>query len=331
MSIVFYFLGMSLALFVIVDLIWTTFWVDGGSGPLSDSLTTLAWKLIKKINHKRLYNLAGPIILTLTLFSWFFLLWVGVTLFFAGNPEAIVNNTTNQTASWTELIYYSGFTLFTLGIGDFTPQTAISQITTSLVAGMGMMLLTFGASYVISVVSAVVEKRAFARSVSGLGATSTELLLNIWNGQDFFEFDLILARIDNQITKLTQQNQAFPLLQYYHSENPEKTSAVNIAILDEALTILEHGVKNKEIMNQTLIKAARSTIENYTDTVLEGYGSQVEEIKEIPSIPNLSNLFKTSIPLTTQENFAKEIKKLDNRRNNLLKNIVVDNHKWPSN
>lgn len=331
MSLVFYIVGASLILFVIIDLIWTTFWVDGGAGPLSDTLTTFVWKVIKKIDNKTVYNLAGPIILAMTLFNWFFLLWSGVTLFFAGDPSSIVNNTTNQTAAWTDLIYYSGFTLFTLGIGDFIPQSGFFQIVTALVSGMGMMLLTFGASYVISVVSAVVEKRSFARSVSGLGHTSIELLENVWNGKDFSQIDLILSNVNSQITKSTQQNQAFPLLQYYHSENPQKAAAVNIAILDEALTILRYGVDDKSIINLTLVKATQSSIEIYIETMLQGYGNQVEDIEEIPPEIDLSPFKETSIEMKNHKEFTAKIRELSDRRNNLFTIIKIDNHKWPNN
>lgn len=330
MSILFYILGFSLTSFVIIDLIWTTFWVDGGAGPLSDTLTTSVWQLIKKIDNKLFYNLTGPITLALTLLSWFLFLWIGVALFFAGDPGSIVNTTTNQTATWTDLIYYSGFTLFTLGIGDFTPQSAFFKIVTALVSGMGMMLLTFGASYIISVVSAVVEKRSFARSVSGLGATSTELLKNIWDGKDFHQFDLILSSLNDQITKLTQQNQAFPLVQYYHSENPRKASAVNTAILDEALTILRYGVADKSTVNLTLVKATQSSIQTYSETAIQGYGNQVDSIEEIPPEIDLSSFKEIPIEMKDPKEFTTDINELSDRRNNLFTIIKIDNHEWPN-
>lgn len=56
MSYLYYTLGLGLTLFTIIDLIWTTLWVDGGAGPLSDRLTAFTWKLIKRIDNKVLYN-----------------------------------------------------------------------------------------------------------------------------------------------------------------------------------------------------------------------------------------------------------------------------------
>lgn len=174
MEVLYYVLGTGLILFVIVDLLWTTLWVDGGSGWFTDRLTTSIWKLIRRVDKKIFYNLAGPIILALTLFSWVLLLWIGATLIFSGNPEAIVNTSTNQSINGLEVAYYSGFTLFTLGIGDYTAQTLFFKIATIFISGIGMLLLTFSASYIISVVGAVVSKRSLARSIMGIGENSTQ-------------------------------------------------------------------------------------------------------------------------------------------------------------
>ena len=219
MSYVFYFLGIAITLYTLLDIIWTTLWVDGGAGWLTDNVTTGIWKLILKTKNTRLMNISGPLILTIILFTWFFLLWFGATVFFAGDLGAIIHSSTNQSISWYQLPYYSGFVVFTLGIGDFTPQTILFQIATALFSGVGMLMLTFGASYILSIVSAVVEKRTFARNIMGIGENSIEFIKTAWNGKDFHQLDDFLPDINSQITQYSQQLQAFPLLQYYHSEN----------------------------------------------------------------------------------------------------------------
>lgn len=330
MSIIYYFLGFSLTLFVIVDLIWTALWVDGGAGPLSDRLTSSTWKLLKKLNNKFLLNISGPLILSLTLLTWLLLIWAGVSLFFAGNPDSIINTTTNGSISWYERIYFSGFTLFTLGLGDYSPQPGFFQIVTALSSGIGMLLLTLGASYIISVISAVVQKRTLSRSISGLGDNSIELLKKAWNGKDFHQFDLLLSGINSQITQLTLQQQAFPLLQFYHSEDVEKTTAVAIGILDEALSILHFGLNDKSVVNSTLVDATRSSISTYLKTTEDGYGSEVDDIESIPPAPDLSLFKDTTIPLINQKSFSKELESISTRRNKLLTLIKVDNHEWPN-
>lgn len=331
MSIIYYILGFGLTLLVTVDLIWTTLWIDGGAGPLSDNLTSLLWKILRKINNKLLLNISGPLILIAILLSWFLIVWLGVTLIFAANPESIVNPSTGDPVSWIERIYFSGFTIFTLGIGDYTPQSGFFQLVTAFSSGLGMMVLTLSVSYVISVVDAVVQKRSFSRSISGLGRNSIELINKVWNGQDFHQFDLILSTVNTQITELTQQNQAFPLLQYYHSESVEKTSAVNIIVLDEALSLLRYGVKQDDpIMHTALIEATQSSIQTYLDTVIEGYGNEAKKIEDVPPVMNLSLIKDSELPLTVESDYYKKMEDLSDRRNKLLSIARGDNHEWPN-
>ena len=330
MSYILYLLGAIVILLTMLDIIWTTLWVDGGAGWFTDRLTTTVWKWILKTNNKFLLNISGALILTLTLFGWFFLLWLGATIFFAGDLNAIVNTSTNEAITWYQLPYFSGFTLFTLGIGDFTPQTTFLQIATALTSGIGMLLITFGASYILSIVSAVVEKRTFARNIMGIGENSTQFLLDAWNGEDFHQLDDILSDLNSQITQLTQQIQAFPLLQYYHSENKEKTTTVAMAVLYEAVGVLRFGVKDKKLINTILIRATQKSIHNFVETSINGYGDLLVDFEEVPSKIDLSNLSQTNIPLTSQAEYSEEMKQFENHRKDLLKIIKIDNHDWPN-
>lgn len=330
MSYILYILGAGITLYTMIDIIWTTLWVDGGAGWFTDRLTTTVWKWILRTKNEFLLNISGALILTLTLFSWFFLLWLGVTIFFAGDLDAIVNTSSNETITLSQLPYFSGFTLFTLGIGDFTPQTTFFQIATALTSGIGMLLLTFGASYVISIVSAVVEKRTFARNIMGIGEDSTKFIIDAWNGEDFHQLDDIFSDLNSQITQLTQQIQAFPLLQYYHSENKEKTTTIAMAVLYEAIGVLRFGVKDKKLINTTLMRAAQKSIHNFVHTSISGYGDIYEDFDEVPPIIDLSDLTQTDIPLTSQAEYSDKMKQFEDHRKDLLKIIKMDNHEWPN-
>ncbi len=330
MSYVFYILGIAITLYTLLDIIWTTLWVDGGAGWLTDRITTGIWRGLLKADSTFLKNISGPLILTVILFTWFFLLWLGATVFFAGDLSAIVNSSSNESISWYQLPYYSGFVVFTLGIGDFTPQTTLFQIATALFSGIGMLMLTFGASYILSIVSAVVEKRTFARNITGIGENSEEFLTTVWNGEDFHQLDDMLADINSQITQYTQQIQAFPLLQYYHSEDIEKTSTVAMAVVYEAALVLRYGIKEEGLVNTTLVQATIKSIHNFIDTSIEGYGNLFEDFEETPPKPNLRNLSHTSMPLISEKEYLNNIERYEDKRNQLLRILKIDHHEWPN-
>jgi hypothetical protein len=53
MNVLFLLLGALLLVFAIVDLLWTTLWVDGGSGPISGRLSTGLWAGLRRVAGQR--------------------------------------------------------------------------------------------------------------------------------------------------------------------------------------------------------------------------------------------------------------------------------------
>lgn len=147
---------------------------------------------------------------------------------------------------------------------------------------------------------------------------------------DFYQLDLILTDLNSKITQLTQQTQAFPLLQYYHNEDKEKASAVAIAVLDEALTLLQYCLKDKSIINMTLVKATQSSVATYLNTAIARYGEQVKSVTEIPPPLDLTALKEANIPLVSQNKYSKNIEHIERRRNQISTIITIDHHKWPN-
>lgn len=161
--------GISLVALAIIDFIWTTLWVDGGAGPLTNRLSSAYWTLHKTISNGRpkLLSLGGPFVLILTLSMWIFLLWTGWTLIFASTSD-IVDTKDGGPMSWIENAYYAGYLIFTLGNGEFAPDDGIWQIIAILATGTGMLFITFGVTYLLQVLSAVTDKRSLASSISGI-------------------------------------------------------------------------------------------------------------------------------------------------------------------
>ncbi len=127
-------IGTILLLLATVDLLWTTLWVDGGSGPLSARLTTGLWRGIRKASgiHSRTLSLAGPVVMVATLLAWVVLLWAGWTLLFAGGDTALLGTRDREPATWAGRIYYVAYSMFTMGNGDYSPQGGWWQIATAL-------------------------------------------------------------------------------------------------------------------------------------------------------------------------------------------------------
>lgn len=330
MSVLYYVSGAAFILLAVTDLIWTTLWVDGGAGPVSRRLAKGTWRLVKWASkgNTHFFSVVGPLILVMTIATWAALMWVGLTLFFTGDPQSIIQTTFTGPIQWYERFYFTGFTLFTLGVGDYSPQPGFWQVVTAFSSGMGIMLLTLGASYIISVVGAVVNKRAFARTVTGLGLTSSDIVKLAWDGEDLHQLDLILMNLSSKITELCQQHQAYPLLYFYHSQKMVESSVVAVALLDETLSVIEWGVADVTLYNTVLVKGARSSIGSYLETLTSAF---IEEAHTEPIEPDIHAVKSTGIPFVSEEVFKGRLAQAAPRRRKLLGAVQADCHSWPSN
>ena len=321
-------LGILLLLLTILDFAWTTLWPDGGAGPVTKRVSLLLWIGIRWISKDRaaIISMAGPIILLATLLSWILLFWTGWTLLFAGDFTSIIDTNDTNPVSWVERWYVTGYLLFTLGVGDYIMKEGLWQILAILTAASGLVFITLGVTYILSVLDAVTQKRAFAQSVRGIGDNVTEIVGNSWNGRDFHDIDLLLNSFASQLSTLTSQHNAYPILHYYHSSKRDEELSVAVATLDEALTVFKYGMKEGHGPNKLLLHETRSTIESYIKTLRTGYVSPAELS---PPIPDLDSMREKGLPAVPTDEFLDSMQDLSERRRALLGSLRDNGRSWP--
>ena len=319
--------GAVLVVAAIVDVLWTALWVDGGSGPLSARLSSWIWWMMRRLGGRRsrLMSLGGPMIVAATLVLWVGLLWAGWTLLFAADTDAIVNPQTQQTPSWPGRIYFVAYAMFTMGNGDFSPTSGFWQIATSLTTASGMLFVTMAVSYVLSVLGAVAQKRAFATSVTGLGTNSADLVRQGWDGNDLHRLDLPLHGLASQISLLADQHRAYPILHYYHSEQSRKASGVAVAVLDDALTMIRLAIPQERRPNMAIVESARSSIGEYLSTLRSAF---IQPADDAPPAPDLTDLSDAGVTDVDRERFDNDLAQLADRRRLLLGMVLADGWPW---
>lgn len=321
-------LGILLLAFCILDFAWTTLWPDGGAGPITKRVSLLLWLLLSWLSRGSsiFISKAGPIILIATLMVWVALFWMGWTLLFALDPNSLIDTNDNNPISWTERWYVSGYLLFTLGVGDYVMKEGFWQILGALTAASGLVFITLGVTYILSVLDAVTQKRAFADSVRGIGENVTEILSNSWNGKDFHDIDLLLNSFSGQLSTLTSQHNAYPILHYYHSSKRDEELAVAVATLDEALTVFKYGIQEGYGPNQLLVRENRSTIESFLKTLRNSYISPAETA---PPPPDLDTMRELGVPVISTDVFLDSLEQLADRRKALLGSLRDNSRNWP--
>ena len=328
MTVLYLALGAFLLALAIVDIIWTTLWVDGGSGPLSSRLTTLLWRGLRKLGGRRsrTLSLAGPLILIVTLFAWVLLLWAGWVFLFAGDAGSLIDSRDQEPITWPGRIWYVAFTMFTVGNGDFYPRDGFWQVASGVTAASGMTFVTLGVSYVLSVLGAVSAKRSFASSVTGLGRRGEEVVEAGWDGESLHPLDLLLSTLASELGVLAEQHKSYPILHYYHSEEAEDAPAVAVAVLDEALTLVRFGVPEGVRPAPALLKGARASVGSYLETLNSAF---IEPADHAPPSPDFGRLRAAGVPTVSEETFADALADLQDRRRKLLGMINADAWEWP--
>ncbi|WP_126172407.1 ion channel [Altericroceibacterium xinjiangense] len=321
-------LGIALLVLVAVDALWTALWVDGGAGPLSSRMSTWLWHSLLGLvgsRHHRGLSLFGPFFLVFGLLTWIGLLWAGWVFVFAGEPSSLQHSSDKSSADWAGRIYFVGYMMFTAGNGDYKPQGDVWQLVSAATNASGMILVTLALTYLISVLSAVVAKRALASDIAGLGSSSQDLLLTGWNGKDFRSLDFSLSALGSSLSALSQQYESYPILQYYHAARAAKSPIVAVAKLDEALSILHHGVPEDIRPNPALLHAARSSVESFLETMP---GAFIDKAPHAPSAPDLSKLRDAGVPTVSEQHFASALEEASDRRRMLLGGVRDDGWEW---
>ncbi|GAB3670198.1 ion channel [Halopiger thermotolerans] len=320
-------IGVGCLLVAVVDLFWTTLWDDKGAGPLSSRLMTGAWHRLRTVGGDRVsvLSVGGPLILALNLLTWVGIIWLGWTFVFAGGENALVHSRPTGPVTWIGRFYFVAQTMFTMGNGDFYPGSSVWQVAAALTTASGMLLVTLGVSYVISVLQGVTSRRSYANSVLGVGKKGETFVTTGWDGDNFDRFHHLLDSLSAELSDLGAQHKIHPILHYYRSEKLLDSSARAVVVFDEALTLLRFGIPEEHRPNDAIVGSARSNAESY----LEAYTDTIEPADQAPPAPDLDPLREAGIPTVSDEAFADAVADLEERRRQLRAVIEASGREWP--
>jgi len=265
-------LGIVIYLLIVLDVIQTTLTLQGG-GWLTSRFSHFFWKGFLNISGKdgssKFLSHAGYILLIAIVIIWVFALWSSMVLILYSNPGSIIQSSTKATAGLWEVIYYSGFTLSTLGVGDFIAAGNYWRLLTTIYSFTGLILLTMSVTYFIPVLSAVIDQQKLGIKLSTLGSTPQEIVLNSWNKKDFSRLTNKIDDISDSIIKYSQHHRTYPVIHYFHNPNQSNNVVLQLARLYEALIILTHKIKKEKQPPLEDIRPLIVAFENYFKIISE--------------------------------------------------------------
>lgn len=297
------------------DIAWTTLGTHGG-GPISGWVTNFFWRgalaLHKRRPHHLLLSFFGGISLLIVLVQWVSLLWGGWFLVLSARPESIVDAQTHQPADPVSRLYFTAYAISTMGNGDFTPRDSFERILTSLCSLSGLGTVSMTVTFLMSVLSAVVVTRTLGSYISDLGHTPTEILARAWNGKDFDSLNDHFLSMTGMVHTYTEQHLAYPLLQYYHSENERTAASLRLGALHELVFLLSYGVAEEKRMEPMVILPLEGALHGMAKAMQTEF---VHPTKEPPPPAPLSLLQALNIPTVDQQSYERALRdKADARR-----------------
>lgn len=321
--------GALILVVVMFDIVWTTISASGGAGPVTSRWTHRLWALARRLRgtaqaHRNL-RWAGIGIVVLSILTWFLLLWVAWSLIFLGDGGAVVSADTGRPADLLDRIYFAGYTLTTLGNGSLTPGDGLWQMLTVVASFNGISVLTLGVTYLVPVISAVTGRRRMALHVSGLGTSPVDIVLAGRDGGDWEALERHLAALTPEFGRLGQQHLAYPVLHYFHDLERDAAIAVAVAVLDETLTLLEHGVAPEARPDSVTVRAARSSVSAFLGALTAALISPAEEE---PPEPRLDPLRRAGVPTVGDAELRSALEDLAKRRRVLAGFVREDGWTW---
>ncbi|MFP5252286.1 MAG: ion channel [Actinomycetes bacterium] len=304
--------GTGLLLMVGFDALSTTLSIGAAAGPLTSRLGAGWWRTARRLARapdSPIIVSAGPVVVLLTICVWLGSLWGGWTLVFAADPDAVISSATRAPASGWSRVYFAGFTAFTLGVGDYVPNGQPWEVLTAVAVVSGLGLTTLAITYLVPVVSAVTARRVQANTIAGMGATPQDIVLTGLRDDRFPFLEHRLQALSDSILETAERHLSYPVLHYFHSAERHVDLRTQALLLDEAVTLLAHGVRDDVRPNPAVLDGTRHAIVQ----LVERATGEPPDLAPPPS-PALGALRQAGVPTVDDDTFARSLADLSDHR-----------------
>ncbi|HSM67911.1 MAG TPA: potassium channel family protein, partial [Ilumatobacteraceae bacterium] len=278
--------GLSLVVIVLVDVAWTAIAAGSGAGPLTSRVAGGLWGAALAVHRRRsshrLLTVMGVVIVFAVLAVWIALILTGWSLVFGVAPGAVRDASSTSPADTVDRLYFVGYTVFTLGTGDFVPGEGTWQLATVVATGTGLVMITMSITYLVPVAAAAADRRELAAYIWSLGSSPTEIVRTGWDGSGFDGLSEHFVELTTRLTTLRQQHLTYPIVHYFHSGNEANSAAPNVANLAQVLHVLDHGVDPSVRMRASIQRPLERALDAYLDTLGENRVSTEEPLEPQP-------------------------------------------------
>ncbi len=204
--------------------------------------SAFAGRLPQGARRERMLSVYGPLSMVILFGIWAVGLIIGCGLiewaFHVGVAE--------KPLTLMDAIYLSGVTFFTLGYGDFVPQTVGARAFAVFEAGMGLGFIAVVISYLPVLYQLFARREAHVILLDGRAGsppTAGGLILRHARGGDIAQLDAVLREWETWGAELLESQLSYPMLAFYRSQHDNQSWLAALACIMDASALVLVGIE----------------------------------------------------------------------------------------
>lgn len=321
-------LGIAVVVATTYDLLATSISTSSRSGFLTEFVTRTAWMFLNRVarhDDSNVLRIAGPLTVSLTIFAWLGLLWVGWTFIFASDPGAVVGSISERPVDFVGRILFTAYTVFSLGYGNYVP-TGPWEIASGIALLNGLSAATMAITYVIPVVTAVTDRRRQASFITSAGTSAEEIVETLFDGDGHSVLENLVIQVAPQILLTGQRHLSYPVIHHYHGAERRSAFPPAVAALDDAITLLEIAAPPGQRPKPPIVAVWRRAVDQLLDLV--EFGS--DESIPVPPPPSLGVLERLGWEPMNEDAYHEAVREHEARRQRMHQYVRYARWTWPT-
>lgn len=199
--------------------------------------------------RRNLLAYAGPVLISLTIATWVLLLVTGWALIFhpaLGTGIVAAKGATDT--GFSTALYFSGFTITTLGTGDVVPVSPVYRALTVAEAAVGFSVLTMVLTYFLSIYGSITARKTFASSLHHHTfdtGTPVQFVLGISRVDDISRGSEHLSQLARFLTHTAETHRSYPVLRYFHFRDDRYALPRLLLLALDTVTLLRSALDDR--------------------------------------------------------------------------------------
>lgn len=228
-------LGIGIILVTLIDVYLTVLYPRTYKSAMSLKLCKSTWEIFRCLSHlpirgsDKILSYCGPTLLILIVSVWVCSLLLGFALLIWPALGSGIQASQGKTPTdFSTALYYSGFSLTTLGVGDLVPKTNLWKLITIFESAVGFSVFTASLTYLLSVYNALTKRNTFALSLfhrSGREADAGLFLAQLKGYNRFETAFQDISNISRDLLFLLESHHAYPILHYFRFQEVQYSLA----------------------------------------------------------------------------------------------------------